>query len=184
MAQNKYTDTDLLNGLKNNNSNVLDAFYKLYFGLITKYIIKNSGTKDHAYDIFQEVMVILFENTQKESFTLSCQLQTYIYSIARNLWLKHLKKKKIILKQEQYEKDIIDVNSDIDDFQLQEINYSKMQISMEKLGEPCFSILSDYYIQQLNMTQISEKHGYTNADNAKTQKYKCLQRLKKYFLEQ
>jgi hypothetical protein len=33
------------------------------------------------------------------------------------------------------------------------------------------------------MEEIAEKFGYTNADNAKTQKYKCLQRLKKYFFE-
>jgi hypothetical protein len=30
----------------------------------------------------------------------------------------------------------------------------------------------------------SEKFGYTNSDNAKTQKYKCLQRLKRYFFEE
>ena len=34
------------------------------------------------------------------------------------------------------------------------------------------------------MSQISEKFGYTNADNAKTQKYKCLMRLKKLFFKQ
>ena len=32
------------------------------------------------------------------------------------------------------------------------------------------------------MPEIAEFFGYTNADNAKTQKYKCLVRLKKYFL--
>ncbi|HYG20441.1 MAG TPA: sigma-70 family RNA polymerase sigma factor, partial [Ohtaekwangia sp.] len=31
------------------------------------------------------------------------------------------------------------------------------------------------------MEAISTKFGYTNADNAKNQKYKCLQRLKKLF---
>jgi hypothetical protein len=33
------------------------------------------------------------------------------------------------------------------------------------------------------MDEIAEKFGYTNSDNAKNQKYKCLQRLKKYFFE-
>ena len=31
------------------------------------------------------------------------------------------------------------------------------------------------------MNEISDKFGYTNSDNAKNQKYKCLQRLKKIF---
>jgi hypothetical protein len=33
------------------------------------------------------------------------------------------------------------------------------------------------------MDDITEKFGYTNADNAKNQKYKCLKRLKKTFFE-
>jgi hypothetical protein len=33
------------------------------------------------------------------------------------------------------------------------------------------------------METIREKFGYTNADNAKNQKYKCLQRLKKLFFD-
>jgi hypothetical protein len=34
------------------------------------------------------------------------------------------------------------------------------------------------------MQQLAEMFGYTNADNAKNQKYKCLMRLKKLFFSQ
>ena len=34
------------------------------------------------------------------------------------------------------------------------------------------------------MNEIAGSFGYTNADNAKTQKYKCLVRLKKLFFAQ
>ena len=34
------------------------------------------------------------------------------------------------------------------------------------------------------MTDIAAEFGYTNADNAKNQKYKCLMRLKKLFFAQ
>lgn len=54
---------------------------------------------------------------------------------------------------------------------------------MENLGEPCKTLLKDFYVYKLSMDEISEKFGYTNSDNAKTQKYKCLQRLKRYFFE-
>jgi len=32
--------------------------------------------------------------------------------------------------------------------------------------------------------EIAHRFGYTNADNAKNQKYKCLMRLKKLFFDQ
>ena len=56
-----------------------------------------------------------------------------------------------------------------------------MTQSLSQLGEPCRAILEDYYMHNASMQEISLKFGYTNADNAKTQKYKCLQRLKKLF---
>jgi len=55
--------------------------------------------------------------------------------------------------------------------------------AMQLLGEPCKTIIEDFYIHNRSMQQICENFGYTNSDNAKTQKYKCLQRLKKLFFQ-
>ncbi len=62
-----------------------------------------------------------------------------------------------------------------------ENNFINMKLAMEGLGEPCKSIIQDFYIHELSMEDIAEKFGYTSADNAKNQKYKCLKRLKKIF---
>jgi len=56
-----------------------------------------------------------------------------------------------------------------------------MEKSLKNLGEPCKSLLEAYYHQKKNMVEIAASFGYTNADNAKNQKYKCLMRLKKLF---
>jgi DNA-directed RNA polymerase specialized sigma subunit len=56
-----------------------------------------------------------------------------------------------------------------------------MESALSKLGEPCKSLIEAYYFQKKNMQEIAANFGYTNADNAKTQKYKCLMRLKKLF---
>jgi hypothetical protein len=42
-------------------------------------------------------------------------------------------------------------------------------------------LLEAFYLKKQNMQVIAADFGYTNADNAKTQKYKCLMRLKKIF---
>ena len=42
-------------------------------------------------------------------------------------------------------------------------------------------VFKDFYLADKSMDEIAKRFGYTNADNAKTQKYKCLQRLKKLF---
>jgi hypothetical protein len=55
---------------------------------------------------------------------------------------------------------------------------------MQRIGEPCKSLLQAFYIEKKSMPEIAVAFGYTNADNAKTQKYKCLIRLKKLFFAQ
>ena len=59
-----------------------------------------------------------------------------------------------------------------------------MEHAMTNIGEPCKSLLEAYYIHKQNMQEIAEAFGYTNSDNAKNQKYKCLIRLRKLFFAQ
>ena len=56
-----------------------------------------------------------------------------------------------------------------------------MEKAIDSLGETCKSLLEAYYLQKRNMQEIAFQFGYTNAENAKNQKYKCLVRLKKIF---
>ena len=80
--------------------------------------------------------------------------------------------------------EIADVESDVQIHLQKEHEFTKMDSAMNQLGEPCQTILRDFYIRNKSMNEICEKFGYTNTDNAKTQKYKCLQRLKKLFFDQ
>jgi RNA polymerase sigma factor (sigma-70 family) len=127
---------------------------------------------------------VLYENAQKPDFELNCQLQTYIYSVAKRLWLKQLKKNgKTFLLKENEEHEVVDVSRDLEDYLGKEADIENMNRSLAELGEPCATLIKDFYVQRLSMDEIADKFGYTNADNAKNQKYKCLQRLKKYFFE-
>ena len=59
-----------------------------------------------------------------------------------------------------------------------------MDRALNSLGEPCKSLLEGYYVKKMDMQNLAKEFGYTNADNAKNQKYKCLIRLKKLFFAQ
>ena len=76
------------------------------------------------------------------------------------------------------------VDDEVDKHNEMDLQFDKMASALELLGEPCKTIIEDFYIHNLSMQDICERFGYTNADNAKTQKYKCLQRLKKLFFQQ
>jgi len=180
----QFTDSQFIDGLRTNSNEVLTALYKKYYTIVLKLIVSNNGTQDEAQDVYQETIIVVFENVRKPDFELNCQLQTYIYSIAKRLWLKQLKKNgKTFLFKEDEENELADVTNDLNDHVKKEDDILKMNKSMQLLGEPCNTIINDFYVLKLSMDEIAEKFGYTNSDNAKTQKYKCLQRLKKYFFE-
>lgn len=182
LSKLQFTDSQFIDGLRTNSNEILAALYKKYYNIVLKLIVNNSGSEEEAQDVYQETIIVVFENVRKPDFELNCQLQTYIYSIAKRLWLKQLKKNdKTFLFKEDEENELADVTEDLTGHFKKETDLLKMNESLMQLGEPCKTIINDFYILKLSMDEIAEKFGYTNSDNAKTQKYKCLQRLKKYF---
>jgi RNA polymerase sigma factor (sigma-70 family) len=180
-----FTDEEFLQGLRSGDNIVLSALYKKYYNIVLRFIVNNSGSGDEATDIYQETIIVLYENARKPGFELTAGLQTYIYSIARRLWLKQLKKNgRTFLFREEEEHEITDVSPELEEHLQKEADLERMSLSLKALGEPCATLINDFYVHRLSMEEISEKFGYTGSDNAKTQKYKCLQRLKRHFFKQ
>lgn len=174
----------LLKGLAANDTNAIETIYRENFTAIKAFIIKNNGYSEDARDIFQEAMIVLFEKSKSSSFVLSCQLQTYLYSICRRLWLKKLQKQNRYNPSIESIEEIVAVEDEIDLHEKKNHDFFLMDNALQRIGDPCKSLLEAFYIEKLSMPQIAASFGYTNSDNAKTQKYKCLARLKKIFFAQ
>ena len=78
-------EQQLLTGLAKNDARAIENIYKSNFSTIQAFILNNNGSYDDARDIFQEAMIVLYENAKNESFVLTCQIKTYLYSICRRL---------------------------------------------------------------------------------------------------
>lgn len=146
-------------------------------------VCSNNGTEQEAKDIYQDAVIAFYERVLQPDFVLTCKIKTYLYAVCRRLWLKRLaEKKKVSAPISEAER-----FTGIDDEMLladeNENRFRRMGEALTALGEPCRTIIEDFYMHDLSMEMISEKFGYTNADNAKNQKYKCLQRLKKLFFK-
>ena len=175
------SDEELLDGLRRREEKALGSVYKTYFPMILHFVGQNNGTEQEAKDIYQEAIIVLYENAQQADFVLTCKIKTYLYSVCRRLWLKRISEKgRFIGKLEEFESfvPLEDERAELDE---RERQFRLMQEALEQLGEPCRTIMEDFFIHNLSMQQITDKMGYTNADNAKNQKYKCLMRLKKIF---
>ena len=178
------TETLLLKGLAKNDRKAIEAIYRENYNMVQALVLKNSGNIDDAKDIFQEAMIVLYERVQSEAFELNCQIKTYIYSVSKRLWLKRLVHQNRFLIADEAEQEIVNVEEEVEEHEKQHTEFVMMERAMGSLGEPCKSLLEAFYMQKRTMQEIASNFGYTNAENAKNQKYKCLMRLKKLFFSQ
>lgn len=76
------------------------------------------------------------------------------------------------------------VEEDLEIHEKRNAEFAIMDRALNSLGEPCKGLLEGFYLKKMDMQELAQEFGYTNADNAKNQKYKCLMRLKKLFFAQ
>ena len=175
------TEQQLLEGLAINDRKAIETIYRQHYNMVQALVLNNSGYPDDARDIFQEAMIVLYEKARSGSFELNCQLKTYLYSVCRRLWLKRLGQSQRSFSEVEHLQDTISVEDELERHEQRNRDFQVMDQSLNSLGEPCRSLLKAYYLEMKSMVEIACDFGYTNADNAKNQKYKCLMRLKKLF---
>lgn len=174
-------EKELLKGLARNDKNAVETIYREHYKIIQTLIINNNGLADDARDIFQEAMIVLYEKARSGDFELNCQIRTYLYSVSRRLWLKRLQQLNRYSSDLVSTDNVVAVEDDLEEHNRRDAEFEMMNKAMGNLGEPCKSLLEAFYLKKKNMQEIATDFGYTNSENAKTQKYKCLVRLKKLF---
>ena len=171
----------LLLGLARNDKKAVETIYRENYNMIQVLVINNNGSADDAKDIFQEAMIVLYEKVRSGTFELNCLIKTYVYSVSRRLWLKRLQQLNRYSQGLENIDGVVPVEEEIEEHEKRNAEFEMMDKAISSLGEPCKSLLEAYYLQKRKMQEIAANFGYTNADNAKNQKYKCLMRLKKLF---
>ena len=171
----------LLAGLASNDRLAVETIYRENYKMVQALILNNNGNADDAKDIFQEAMIILYEKVRSGTFELNCQIKTYVYAVCRRLWLKRLQQLNRYSPSVEGLEAAVPVEEEIEDHEKRNVEFEMMDKAISGLGEPCKSLIEAYYLQSQTMQEIADNFGYTNADNAKNQKYKCLMRLKKIF---
>nr|WP_307735105.1 sigma-70 family RNA polymerase sigma factor [Chitinophaga nivalis] len=162
----------------------MEIIYSEHFPMVLRMILQHNGSEDDAKDIFQEAIIVLYEKVSKSDFTLSSRLKTFLYSVCRHLWLKKIQRTYGMYALSPEMEEVIPAAEELEEHTTRDQQFRIMEGAMSSMGEPCKTILEDYYLHKKSMQEIAVKFGYTNAENAKNQKYKCLMRLKKLFFEQ
>lgn len=181
------TEQQLLAAMAAGERRATGQIYQQYYPVVNGWLIKNGGSAADAADLFQEAMVVLFGKAQDKDFRLTCSIGTYLMAVSKHLWYKKLQKQSrdpVFLKEDigaDEDEAGITFEDDVKVHEEREIHYELLNAALGQVGEPCSSLLKAFYHNDKSMQEITADFGYTNPDNAKNQKYKCLARLRKLF---
>ncbi|MFY0593332.1 RNA polymerase sigma factor [Roseivirga sp.] len=169
------SDKEIVDLIHSDEKKMVDkAFYYLYsrdYQSIRKFINSNSGTDDCSQEVFQETLIIFFVKVQKGLYKLEGSVGGYLFSIARNLWLKELQKRRLSIFTS------IDDGQDYFEEENILVSHKKLKKVLKLLGVSCKRILEDFYFLKQTIAELTEKHGLGSEAAMKNKKYRCLKGL-------
>jgi DNA-directed RNA polymerase specialized sigma24 family protein len=148
------------------------VFVKLYetaFPGVARFVKKMGGGIDDARDIFQDSLVIYYEN-QRSGKNIFTNEAAYISGIARHLWYKKFKTE---IKK-----------SDLDPELYRLVNEEDLKVSsslleyLEATGKKCMELLKSFYYDGLPMKEIAVNFKFSGERSATAQKFKCLEKVR------
>lgn len=172
------SDNTLLDQLKNEDNASFEILYKFNFPPIAAYITRNFGNTEDAEDIFQEAIIVLLHKVRQTDFVLTSSLKTYLFAIAKNLWLKRLRDNKLI-PVDSFEKYKDESETFAFELQSEPGKEEKVTSWLAKITENCQRILRAIFFYKEPMASLMQKMGWKNKHTAANQQYKCIQQLKK-----
>ena len=200
MAQNNYlnyTDQELISNIKHN-SDYLGVVFKKCKSSAIQFLRKINYQTNESIDIediFQDAIIVLYENIINRDFKLAANtsLQTYLNSVCRNQLLKKIgnnKKLEFIDNidtngNEEYNSMLFNplITDTLEEFEYKEekqlIAMIKALEKMKAAGGNCYEILRLFWYEKKSIYDLTIEFGYTNQVNTRNQKSKCQKRLKK-----
>jgi len=168
-----YSVEEIIAGIRSRDNSVLQFVYKEYYPTVHHFIITNNGNSDDAKDIFQECIIVIYRKLKDEDhFFLNSSFKTFIYSIARHLWLKHLRTLKYEGQKINDHNKYVELKEEPFKIENEDLRMSLYQKYFRQLPEDCQKILS-LTARDVPQKEIASQLGFSSENYIKKRKHYC-----------
>ena len=157
-----HDDQKYIDGLAQNNSEVIQLIYKNFAPKVIYYIQNNSGNNDDAQDVIQEVLATIYNQAKTSGLQLTCPFDAYFFLLCKRRWLNELKKpskKQVTMTDEN-----VSIDESVQEMTFQtEIFDEKQSLfdeMFQKLGEKCKEVLQLSFVLK-TMEEVALKMNVT-----------------------
>lgn len=159
-----HQDQKYIDGLLQNNSEIIKLIYKNFAPKVKQYIRNNSGSYDDAQDIIQEVLMIIYNQAKTNGLQLTCPFDAYFFLLCKRRWLNELKKssnKQVTIQEEKVSNDEL-AQEMATETEIFEEKQSLFDTMFQKLGEKCQELLKTSFVTK-TMEEVAAKLNVTYA---------------------
>lgn len=165
-----------LDGIRNNDSKIINDIYKQFFPAIKIFVEKNKGKLEDAQDIFQEALISIFRRLKDNSLKIEYAFNTYLFTICRNLWYKRTKKADFHVTSIETTPLSDKEDGLITDAITKTDKYRLFTTKLKQLGEDCQKVLNFHFTKK-SFKEIATAMGYGSEEYARRRKYLCKNKL-------
>jgi len=161
----KLSDNNIIEGIRQQDDKILNWLNDNYFQTVKNHVIRNSGSADDVSDVFQDSIIVLYNQICDNSLVLTSDLKGYFFGIARNIWSNHLRTRR---ETDEIYADIPDetANEESNDLLFERI----VSRSFEKLDRDNQTILT-LFSEGKSYESIAKKLKMKNENYARRKKY-------------
>lgn len=180
MSQKRiHEDQKYIEGLKQNNSFVIQSIYEKFAPKVINYIKQNSGDEDKAKDVIQETIITIYNQAHEKNLQLTCPFDAYFFLLCKRKWLNYLKKNNItgVTINEELLSDGDDALELAFETTLYEQQHTLFEDMFQQLGQACKDLLKATF-KIKSMEEVAKSIGVTYA-YARKKKSLCIGQLTK-----
>ena len=204
------TDKEIIQSFIDNNQHGIREVYYAWRVPFEQSLMRLLPNTDDMEDAYQEAFIRLQQHILTERLTadnIQKSLLAYFKTIGRYVALEMINQRNkgqnqpnedededidaIDIKEElelsddmdnepQSSEQLFDPNEEMDTQERERI----IRSLVEQLGKPCAPLLLGYLWQNKSMEILAQELGYSNADSAKSQKAKCMKKVKTFVKQQ
>lgn len=182
-ASNIHEDQKFIDGLVQNNSFVIREIYEKFAPKVIGFVCKNSGDREQAEDLVQEVLLVIYDQARTKKLQLTCPFDAYFFLLCKRKWLNILKKSS--LQKVTINEEIVSANEPVQEPVLETETFATRQSLYEhmfqKIGDVCKELLTKSF-ELDSMEEVANALNVTYG-YARKKKSLCIGKLTKMIQE-
>lgn len=156
---------------------VVALLYKKVYPIVKKHIVSRNGSKDDAFDVFQDALVDFYNQVMKGQFNEQYKVYGFLFRYSINKWINKIKRdKKVLYKEDITEYENFD-NVPSEEPLLLGKDENLLKTLFAPIGEKCIELLNCTIYFNMLMEDIMLRMNFPSVASVKMQHQRCKQKL-------